>query len=211
MDSILSPATDRLTVYIDPSKCMGCRACEMACAIEHSMSKTLFGAIQEKPKPKPRLKVVVADFFNVPMRCQHCEDAPCMKACPTGAISKTEEGFVVLNPNMCIGCLMCVMACPFGHPKYEPEYKVVLKCDSCVERIREGKLPACVEACPTGAMKFGRLSDILDEVRTEKAENLISGMKVPGMVYVKPIVEKKEEGPVKPMDLYRMYTSVRWY
>jgi len=212
MDSILSPASDKLTVYIDPSKCMGCRSCEMACAIEHSMSKDLFGAIQEKPTPKPRLKVVVADFFNVPMRCQHCEDAPCMKACPTGAISKTEEGFVVLNPNKCIGCLMCVMACPFGHPKYEPEYKVVLKCDSCVERVREGKPPACVEACPTGAMKFGRLSDILEEVRKEKAENLISGMKGPGMVYVKPIVEKKEEEePFKPMDLYRMYTSVRWY
>jgi len=212
MDSILSPASDKLTIYIDPSKCMGCRSCEMACAIEHSMSKDLFGTIQEKPTPKPRLKVVVADFFNVPMRCQHCEDAPCMKACPTGAISKTEEGFVVLNPNKCIGCLMCVMACPFGHPKYEPEYKVVLKCDSCVERVREGKPPACVEACPTGAMKFGRLSDILEEVRKEKAENLISGMKGPGMVYVKPIVEKKEEEePFKPMDLYRMYTSVRWY
>ncbi|NJE41753.1 4Fe-4S dicluster domain-containing protein [Thermococcus sp. GR6] len=203
---------EKLTIYINPERCTGCRACEIACAVEHSMSKNLFGAIFEKPTPKPRLQVVVADFFNVPMRCQHCEDAPCMEACPTGAISRTKEGFVVLNANKCIGCLMCVMACPFGHPKFEPEYKAVIKCDSCVDRVREGKEPACVEACPTRALKFGTLGEILEEVRKEKAESLISGLKSQGMVYMKPVSEsKKKEDLVRPMDLYLEYSNVMWY
>ncbi|MBO8175553.1 MAG: 4Fe-4S binding protein [Thermococcus sp.] len=210
--SLLETGLERPTIYIDPKKCMGCRSCEIACAVEHSTSKTLFGAIFERPTPKPRLKVVVADFFNVPLRCQHCEDAPCMKVCPTGAIKKSEEGFVILNANKCIGCLMCVMACPFGHPKYEPEYKVVLKCDSCIERVREGREPACVEACPTKALKFGTLEEILDEIRKERAEELISGLKVPGIVYMEPVIEeKKKEEKVSPMDVYTAYLEVKWY
>lgn len=107
---------------------------------------------------------------------------------------------------------MCVMACPFGHPKYEPEYKVVLKCDSCIERVREGREPACVEACPTKALKFGTLEEILDEIRKERAEELISGLKVPGIVYMKPVVEeKKKEERISPMDVYAAYLEVKWY
>ncbi len=209
---LLETELERPTVYIDPEKCMGCRSCEIACAIEHSASKNIFGAIFEKPKPKPRIKVVSADFFNVPMRCQHCEDAPCENVCPTGAIRKSEEGFVILDSNKCIGCLMCIMACPFGHPKYEVEYKVVLKCDFCIDRIREGREPACVEACPTGAMTFGTLEEILNRIRKEKAEKLISGLKVPGIVYMKPVVEtEKEEEKVRPVDVYIAYSKARWY
>lgn len=210
--ALLGADLEKPTIYIDPEKCMGCRSCEIACAIEHSSSKSIFGAILEKPTPKPRVKVIVADFFNVPVRCQHCEDAPCMKVCPTGAIQKSEEGFVILDANKCIGCLMCVMDCPFGHPKYEAEYKVVLKCDSCIERVREGKEPACVEACPTGALRFGALEKILAEIRREGAEKLISGLKVPGIVYMKPVVEeKKEEEKVRPVDVYVAYSKVKWY
>lgn len=200
------------SIYINPEKCTGCRSCEIACAVEHSTSKDIFGAIFEKPKPKPRIKVVAANFFNVPMRCQHCEEAPCMEVCPTGAITKNEEGFVVINPNKCIGCLMCIMACPFGHPTYEPEYKIVLKCDFCIERMRQKKEPACVEACPTKALRFGTLEELLDEIRKDRAEQLISGLKVSGLVYMKPVVEeKREEEKVRPMDVYLAYSEVRWY
>ena len=157
-------------VYINPEKCTGCRSCEMACAVEHSRSKDLYEAIFEEPTPKPRLKVVAVDFFNVPMRCQHCEEAPCLDVCPTGAILKTEEGFVVLNQNSCIGCLMCVMVCPFGHPKYEPEYRSVLKCDFCVDKVRQKSEPACVEACPTNALRYGALEEILDGIKKDGAE-----------------------------------------
>ncbi|RKZ00638.1 MAG: 4Fe-4S ferredoxin [Candidatus Hydrothermota bacterium] len=204
---------NKLAIYIDPEKCMGCRSCEIACAVAHSTSKNLFGAIFEKPLPKPRIKVIVANFFNVPMRCQHCEDAPCMNVCPTGAITRTPEGFVVLNANKCIGCLMCVMACPFGHPKYEPAYKTVLKCDFCIDRIREGKEPACVEACPVDALQFGTLEEILEKVRKASAESFVTSMKVPGIVYTKPVgkEQKETEEKPKPMDLYSLYSEVKWY
>ncbi len=201
---------EKRIVYIDPERCTGCRSCEMACAIEHSESKNLFTAISEKPIPKPRIKVVVADFFNVPMRCQHCEDSPCIEACPTGAIFKSEEGFVIMNQEDCIGCLMCVMVCPFGHPYYSTEYKSIVKCDFCIDRVKEGKEPACVFACPTGALKYGNLSDILDEIRKKKAKLIISGLKVEGLVYTKQVEEKKEEKLNLP-DLKRMYSQVSWY
>ncbi len=201
---------EKMIVYIDPERCTGCRSCEMACAIEHSESKNLFTAISEKPIPKPRIKVVVADFFNVPMRCQHCEDSPCIEACPTGAIFKSEEGFVIMNQEDCIGCLMCVMVCPFGHPYYSTEYKSIVKCDFCIDRVKEGKEPACVSACPTGALKYGNLSDILDEIRKKKAKLIISGLKVEGLVYTKQVEEKKEEKLNLP-DLKRMYSQVSWY
>jgi len=201
---------EKMIVYIDPERCTGCRSCEMACAIEHSESKNLFTAISEKPIPKPRIKVVVADFFNVPMRCQHCEDSPCIEACPTGAIFKSEEGFVIMNQEDCIGCLMCVMVCPFGHPYYSTEHKSIVKCDFCIDRVKEGKEPACVSACPTGALKYGNLSDILDEIRKKKAKLIISGLKVEGLVYTKQVEEKKEEKLNLP-DLKRMYSQVSWY
>ncbi len=202
---------EKPTIYIDPEKCLGCRSCEFACAVEHSMGKSPLSVPYEVPKPKPRIKVVVTDFFPVPMRCQHCEDPPCLRVCPTGAISK-KGSFVVLNPNSCIGCLMCVMACPFGHPRYYSEYKVVLKCDGCHERVERGEVPACVEACPTHALKFGTLSEILEEVRKESAEKLISGIKVPGIVYIKPVEEKKEEKRgISILDVNLMYSEVRWW
>ncbi|GAB6076662.1 hypothetical protein JCM12825_15400 [Desulfurobacterium crinifex] len=209
--SLLKASLKRPTIYIDPKKCMGCRSCEIACAVEHSVNKTLFKAISEKPIPKPRLKVVVADSSKVPLRCQHCEDAPCIKVCPTKAIKKSEDGFVILNANKCVGCLMCVRACcQSGHLKYEPEYKIVLKCDLCIERLREGREPACVEACPTKALKFGTLEEILD--RKKKAEELISDLKAPGIVYIEPVIEEKEnKEKVSPIDVNTSYSKVKWY
>jgi Fe-S-cluster-containing dehydrogenase component len=84
-------------IYVDPSKCVGCRSCEIACAVEHSLSKNLFLSITERPLPRKRVRVIPADDFTVPMRCMHCEDAPCIAVCPTGAMEKTAEGFVVVN------------------------------------------------------------------------------------------------------------------
>ncbi len=190
---------------------MGCRSCEIACAVEHSLTKNLFTAIFEKPRPVPRIRIVVVDEFYVPIRCQHCRDAPCIAVCPTKALHKTDEGFVVVDPVKCIGCLMCVLACPFGHPRYSDELGSIVKCDFCVNRVRKGLVPACVEACPTGALRFGKLEDIMKEVAEEKIRALLSGRAGPGLVLVKPVkevTEKRETVPSIPM-LRRMYGSVR--
>jgi len=191
---------------------MGCRACEIACAVEHSISKNIYGAPYETPRPIPRIKVLPVDLFNVPMRCQHCKDAPCMRVCPTKAIQRTDEGYVILNPLKCIGCLMCTLACPFGHPRYDPETKTIVKCDFCIDRVRKGMLPACVEACPTGALRYGKLEELLAEVAERKAREMISGMAAPGIVYVKPVTTEKIEKPsiVKPSDIRSMYSKVSW-
>lgn len=198
----ISPET--LVIFVDPEKCMGCKSCELACATEHSLSKVLFNAILERPLPKCRIRVVTVNgLLHVPMRCQHCKDAPCMNVCPTKALERTAEGYIILSPEKCIGCVMCVLACPFGHPLYDPNTKTIVKCDFCIERIRANKLPACVEACPTGALKFGRLEEFLEELSITKAKELISGKPViPGIVVVKPIP--------KPLDIMSKYSPVSW-
>ena len=201
---------EKNVIFIDPEKCMGCRNCEIACGVEHSLSKEIYRAPMEKPLPKPRIRVLVADIFNVPMRCQHCKDAPCINVCPTKALYKTDEGFVILTPEKCIGCLMCTLACPFGHPRYNIETKTIVKCDFCIDRVKAGKLPACVEACPTGALKYGKLEELLEEVAVEKAKQMISGMAVPGIVYVKPVAPAKAVPTPKPLDIYAKYSPVSW-
>ena len=103
------------------------------------------------------------DLMSVPFNCRHCEKAPCLEVCPTGALYRDEDNAVAFDPLKCIGCLMCAVACPFGVPKLDEYNKIVDKCDLCAERRAEGKLPACVSACPTDALKYGDINEILWE------------------------------------------------
>jgi len=197
-------------IYVDPSKCMGCRSCEIACAVEHSLSKNLFLSVAEKPLPRKRVRVVPADNFIVPMRCMHCDDAPCVAVCPTGAMEKTAEGFVVVGTLKCIGCRMCMMACPFGHPVYDPTSKIVIKCDHCPDRMKKRLPPACVEACPTGALRYGRVEELLEETAARKAKELVSGLGKGKVLYRGMVTEKPApESPVQKIK--EMYESVRWW
>jgi len=199
-------------VYIDPSKCMGCRACEVACAVEHSLAKNVYGAILEEPRPKYRIKVVAVDSFNVPIRCQHCERAPCINACPTKALYRSDEGFVMVNPLACIGCKMCIIVCPFGHLRYDVHAKTIVKCDFCADRVREGRVPACVEACPTGALRFGPAEEVLKEVARGRAKQLISGVTSavgPAMYGPTAPPPPQELSPLQA--LHEKYSPVRWY
>lgn len=196
-------------LYVDPMKCIGCRSCEIECAVQHSVSKNIYGAVQEVPKPRPRASVIPVDEIRVPMQCRHCEDAPCIAVCPTKALYKSDEGFVLVDELKCIGCRMCVVACPFGHPAFDYERKVVLKCDGCIDRVREGKVPACVEACPTGALTFGTLDEVLEKVRREGMSPFLyeAAKLIPGVE--KALPPAKMESPLTK--LLKMYESVRWY
>ncbi|MCD6427351.1 MAG: 4Fe-4S dicluster domain-containing protein [Caldisericaceae bacterium] len=97
------------TVLVRPERCIGCRHCEVACAIEHSQSKDLFGMLEEVPISKPRIHVEVGiNFLTFPNRCRHCDPAPCMQVCPTDAIYRDEEtGSVLVNYEKCIHCEAC--------------------------------------------------------------------------------------------------------
>lgn len=154
---------DKPIVFIDPTRCVGCRSCELACATAHSQSQDLFTAIKEYPRPKPRIHVVYIWDLGLPspLNCRHCEQAPCIEVCPTRALERDQDGAVILNPLKCIGCLTCGVACPFGVPELDIYNKIMIKCDLCIDRRREGKIPACVEACPTGALMYGTVSEIM--------------------------------------------------
>ncbi len=169
------------TVFVNPEKCIGCRHCEVACAIEHSQSKDLFKMLEEVPLSEPRIHVEVGvNFLTFPNRCRHCDPAPCMQVCPTNAIERDKEtGSVIVNYNKCIGCTACAMACPFGIIQFEQVYQVKLgrevnaKCDNCIDRQKEGREPACVEACKTGALEFGDVNDLIRVSRKDFTVRMI--------------------------------------
>jgi tetrathionate reductase subunit B len=96
----------------------------------------------------------------LPIVCNHCERAICTTVCPVKATYKRpEDGIVMINPHRCIGCRYCMAACPYNVWFISPRYNIVEKCDFCQKRVDQGKIPACVEACPTQAMVFGDLND----------------------------------------------------
>ena len=134
-------------------KCLGCRSCEVACAVEHSKSQILEEAAAEEPRPKRRVTVEAAGEFGVPLQCRHCEDAPCVAVCPTAAIHRDKtDGPVLIEQERCIGCKFCIMVCPFGVIDVSYDGKIAVKCDFCISRTSNGQEPACVEACPTKAL-----------------------------------------------------------
>ncbi len=138
-------------IWVDFERCIGCLSCTMACAVEHSNSKEIFRAIYEEPLPAVRMRVEDSEGGQSPAQCRHCEDSPCVYACMAGALSRDEAtGLVLHKKDNCVACWMCVMVCPFGAILPAYTRKTVLKCDRCPER----DVPACVDACPTRALKF---------------------------------------------------------
>lgn len=151
-------------------KCVACKGCEVACAIEHSSDKTLTGALAQNPRPRPRVLVQSAGGYSYPARCQHCEDAACISACPMGAMGRhPETRAVVVDQERCIGCWMCVTVCPFGGVTADPVAHKAHKCDRCPERTLAGQDPACVAACPTQAMVFATPEQWAERRRQETA------------------------------------------
>ena len=169
-------------VICDPNKCMACYTCMSAC----------YQSAKERGKvAKPRLVVIHTESGSMPNQCRHCEDAPCASVCPTGAI-KFGENKIELHEELCIGCKMCVMACPFGCvlPESEPMPSVnymfeepndkfigiatggkctAVKCDLCEGRAAG---PACVEACPNKALNLvtaGRIENSSIDVKSKNA------------------------------------------
>lgn len=158
-------------VFVDIERCTACRSCEIACAVEHSASKNLFSSIFEKPSPQKRIHVEKALSFSYPSSCMNCADAACIAVCPTGATKRDPEtGGVIVDEQRCMGCWMCAIACPLGAVTVSPEHKVAVKCDLCGSRLKNGRQPACVEACPTHALIFKEPEDVSKLRRVAAAE-----------------------------------------
>ena len=153
-------------ILVRADRCLGCKSCEIACAVEHSESRNLYEAIHETPTPSPRVDVAVGENFVAPLQCRQCEDAPCITICPTNALHRLDkESPVALDHNLCIGCKWCVLVCPFGVISLDGKSKTIIKCDQCFERLQRNELPACVSACPTAALQFKTMDEVLAEKR----------------------------------------------
>lgn len=144
--------TDHAMV-IDPSRCIGCQACVQACSecdTHRGRSMIHLETIQRRDSVQ-----------TAPQVCMHCEDPICARVCPADAIKKTPDGVVQssLKPR-CIGCSNCVIACPFGVPKYFGEIDQMMKCDLCYDRTSAGKKPMCATVCPSQAITFAPLDEV---------------------------------------------------
>ncbi len=161
---ISSPA-----ILIDTTRCTGCETCVVACKEANELgadrlrpgqegvdglSSTRFTTILRRPGDN-----------NVKQQCRHCLDPACVSVCLVGAMQKTPEGPVIYDSELCMGCRYCLNACPYGIPRYTWDEAVpyVRKCNLCYPRLKEGKKPACVEACPHDALLFGSRDELLKE------------------------------------------------
>ena len=142
-------------MVIDLTKCIACGACIDACSREN----TRFLGVEVPLGARTRIAFIDYKGRKIPMHfiCQHCDPAPCVEVCPTGASIKREDGIVLVDYNLCIGCKYCMSACPYGARYVNGALSAVDKCTFCAHRVDKGLLPACVEACPVGARIFGDL------------------------------------------------------
>lgn len=162
-----------IKISCDIRKCLGCRTCELACAVEHSKSKELVLAILEKPLPKKRRRVDAIDDKVISFGCQHCEDAPCVTACMSGAMYKDPHtGETKHDRDKCVGCWMCIMVCPFGAIIQDVTDKVAVKCDLCPDRDDY----ACVTACPTKALFAGTPEEFKKKLEEKSNTKMESGV-----------------------------------
>lgn len=167
---------DKVSMLIDISKCTGCRSCMIACNKwnELPLDVNKFHTVEEgKPRfSSTRWIDVVFNRYNGDGRstqenclytrfsCMHCTDAACVKVCPVGAIEHTELGTVDINPRRCIGCNYCIANCTFNVIGFDRARNIARKCTFCSDRLAQGMIPACAQACLPGALTFGSRSDI---------------------------------------------------
>lgn len=145
------------TLVIDLDRCIGCGACEIACKQENDVPLGTYYNRVVSVGPVGTFPDIKQYFL--PLVCQNCREAPCVKVCPTGASYKTEDGQVLINKEKCIGCKMCMAACPYGARSFNNETKVAEKCTLCRHLTEKGELPACVKVCCGKARFFGDIDD----------------------------------------------------
>jgi formate dehydrogenase iron-sulfur subunit len=153
-------------ILTDVTKCIGCNQCVAAC-------KATYDLPPDVPRRWDKPDGLSARNWTSVLRrpggrfvrkqCRHCLEPACVSVCPVGALRKTPEGPVIYRNDICIGCRYCLMACPYGIPRYDWDQPkpYVRKCKLCYERIKEGKQPACTAACPTEATIFGERDELL--------------------------------------------------
>ena len=178
-------AHKRFAFIVDITRCIGCGSCVVADRREYNVPAGYYrtwverylkdlddqvyvdspnGGFDGYQAPRKDIEVEVRDTFFVPKLCNMCKEPPCVQVCPVGATFKTPDGFVLMDPQRCVGCAYCIQACPYSARFLDPFTRTAEKCSWCYHRVRKGLLPVCVNVCPTRARKFGDLNDKSSEV-----------------------------------------------
>ncbi len=173
---------EKIKLY-DATKCTGCRGCQLACKQwndlpAHQTRNT--GSYQNPADLQSntwllmRFQEMATDTGGVEWlfrhnACMHCTDSACVRVCPSEALFHTSYGTVALDQSKCIGCKECMVVCPFDVPRFDPKTNKVSKCDMCFARVERDMEPACVKACPTGALQFGDKDKMLAVIRERTA------------------------------------------
>jgi formate dehydrogenase beta subunit len=170
-----TPQPDAVGLLYDATLCIGCKTCMVACNEANGVPADTSGSpakLYHKPidlsdKAKTVIKLYAQDGEQsfVKAQCMHCVDPACASACMLGALKKRELGVVIYDPDLCVGCRYCEVACPFNVPKFQWSSAApkIVKCELCKERLAAGKEPACTEVCPRHAVIFGKRTDLLSE------------------------------------------------
>lgn len=161
----------KLGFYFDSSSCIGCRTCQVACKdrnrLEVGVNFRKVRTFETGVYPNP-------NRFHYSGACNHCEEAKCVKGCPTGALHTADDGTVQHDKNKCIGCKYCMWNCPYGVPQFIEERGIIGKCDSCKDLRDKGENPACVDSCIMRSLEFGDL----DELAAKHGSDLVQDLPI---------------------------------
>ncbi|HVC18933.1 MAG TPA: NrfD/PsrC family molybdoenzyme membrane anchor subunit [Vicinamibacterales bacterium] len=187
---------------IDLRKCIGCHACTIACKSEHQIpigvNRCWVKTVEKGTFPDTRR-------FFFPVLCNQCDEAPCVRICPTGALFKRRDGIVDLHGDSCIGCRACMVACPYDQLFIDPGTHTAEKCNFCANRIENRLEPACVSVCPTQCRIFGDLDDPTSEVAIIARSQAISVRKPEKGTRPKVIYLAAEESAIRPEEATRPF------
>lgn len=152
--------------YFDQSRCTGCAACTIACKDKHDLPVGVswrrvvqYTTGTWREDADGTVSPSIATYYSS-IACNHCDDAICVEVCPSTAMRKGDDGIVYVDPEVCIGCRYCEMACPYSAPQFNAELGVMTKCDLCRDRLAVGEKPACVASCPSRALDFGDVEEL---------------------------------------------------